>query len=361
MSGGEGPRGESLHVLVTGGAGFIGSHLVDQLLERPGMRVTVLDKLTYAGDLSNLEAHRDDPRFGFVRGDVADPAAVAPLVVAADRVVHAAAESFVDRSIDDASAFVRSNVVGTHVVLEACRRADRPVLHVSTDEVYGSVREGVFTEDDPPRPNSPYAATKAGADLLCRSYSVTYGLPVTVVRGTNAFGPRQHAEKAIPTFVLAALEGRPLPVYGDGSNRRQWLHVRDFARGVLAALDRGEPGGVYNIGGGHEIANVDLARRVCELTGASRSLVAFVPDRPGHDFRYGLAWDRLRALEWEPEVSFDDGLAETVAWYRDRLSAGVAGGSRGAAAPRSEAERTGPLRSPWPNRAAEGGSERIPR
>jgi dTDP-glucose 4,6-dehydratase len=324
VSGRKRPPGESLHVLVTGGAGFIGSHLVDLLLERPTTRVTVLDKLTYAGDLSNLEAHRDDPRFRFVLGDVADPSAVDPLVIAADRVVHAAAESFVDRSIDDAGAFVRSNVVGTHVVLEACRRADRPVLHVSTDEVYGSLREGAFTEESPPRPNSPYAATKAGADLLCRSYSVTYGLPVVVVRGTNAYGPRQHTEKAIPTFVLAALEGRPVPVYGDGSNRRQWLHVRDFAAGVLAVLERGEAGGVYNIGGGHEIANLDLTRRICQLAGASESLVTFVADRPGHDFRYGLAWDRLHALGWEPEVPFDDGLAETVAWYRDRLGAEVA-------------------------------------
>ncbi len=316
-----GPTGGSPHVLATGGAGFIGSHLVDLLLERPGYRVTVLDKLTYAGDLANLEAHRDDPRFRFVRGDVADPSAVMPLVVAADRVVHAAAESFVDRSIDDAGAFVRSNVLGTHVVLEACRQAERPLLYVSTDEVYGSVREGAFTEDDPPLPNSPYAATKAGGDLLCRAYRVTYGLPVSIVRGTNAYGPRQHAEKAIPTFVLAALSGRPLPVYGDGSNRRQWLHVRDFARGVVAVLDGGEPGGVYNIGGGHEVSNLELAGLICDLAGAPRSLVSFVPDRPGHDFRYDLAWDRLRSLGWKPAIGFQEGLAETVAWFRERPAA----------------------------------------
>jgi len=306
---------------VTGGAGFIGSHLVDLLLERPGWLVTVLDRLTYAGDLANLEAHSDDPRFRFVQGDVADPSAVAPLVVSADRVVHAAAESFVDRSIEDAGAFVRTNVLGTQVVLEACLRAERPVLYLSTDEVYGSVRDGAFTEDDPPLPNSPYAATKAGGDLLCRAYRVTYGLPVTVVRGTNAYGPRQHAEKAIPTFVLAALSGRPLPVYGDGSNRRQWLHVRDFARGVLAVLDGGEDGAVYNIGGGHEVSNLELAEAICDLAGAHRSLVSFVPDRPGHDFRYDLAWDRLRALGWKPEVGFEEGLAETVAWFRRRLGA----------------------------------------
>jgi dTDP-glucose 4,6-dehydratase len=318
-----GAPGGSPHVLVTGGAGFIGSHLVDLLLERPGCRVTVLDKLTYAGDMANLEAHRDDPRFRFVLGDVADPSAVAPLAVTADRVVHAAAESFVDRSIEDASAFVRSNVLGTQVVLEECRRAERPLLYVSTDEVYGSVRDGAFTEEDPPRPNSPYAATKAGGDLLCRAYRATYGLPVSVLRGTNAYGPRQHAEKAVPTFVLAALSGRPVPVYGDGANRRQWLHVRDFVRGVLAVLDHGEPGGVYNIGGGHEVSNLELAGTICELAGAPRSLVSFVPDRPGHDFRYDLAWDRLRALGWKPEVGFEKGLAETVAWYRQRLAAGA--------------------------------------
>jgi dTDP-glucose 4,6-dehydratase len=316
-----GPPGGSPHVLVTGGAGFIGSHLVDLLLGRPGWLVTVLDRLTYAGDLANLEAHSDDPRFRFVQGDVADPSAVAPLVVSADRVVHAAAESFVDRSIEDAGAFVRSNVLGTQVVLESCRRAERPLLYVSTDEVYGSVRDGAFTEDDPPLPNSPYAATKAGGDLLCRAYRVTYGLPVAIVRGTNAYGPRQHAEKAIPTFALAALSGRPLPVYGDGSNRRQWLHVRDFARGVLAVLDGGEDGAVYNIGGGHEVSNLELAEAICDLAGAPRSLVSFVPDRPGHDFRYDLAWDRLRALGWKPEIGFEEGLDETVAWFRHRLAA----------------------------------------
>jgi dTDP-glucose 4,6-dehydratase len=294
------------------------------LLERPGVRVTVLDTLTYAGSLENLAQHDGNERLRFVRGDVADPDTVGPLVQECDRVLHAAAESFVDRSIADAGDFVRSNVVGTHVILEACRRAGRPVLYVSTDEVYGSAPIGSFTEDDPMRPNSPYAATKAGGDLLGRAYHVTYGVPVTTVRGSNAFGPRQHPEKAIPTFVAAALEGRPLPVYGDGSNRREWLFVRDFARGVLAALDDGEPGEAYNIGGGHEIANVELARSICRLAGAPDSLISSVPDRPGHDFRYSLVWDKLAALGWKPQVAFEDALAETVAWYRDRRAAGVA-------------------------------------
>jgi len=311
------------HVLVTGGAGFIGSHLVDLLLER-GDTVTVLDKLTYAGAKENLSAHEGSSQLRFVQGDVADPSAVEPLVAAADRVVHAAAESFVDRSIESSRVFVETNVLGTQVVLEACRRAERPLLFVSTDEVYGSRMEGRFAEEDPLLPNSPYAASKAGADVLCRSYHVTYGLPVTVVRGTNAYGPRQHVEKAIPVYTLAALEGRPIPVYGDGSNRREWLFVRDFARGLVAVLDGGGPGEIYNLGGGFELPNMELARRVCSLAGAPVSLIELVPDRPGHDFRYSLDWSKLAALGWSPETSFDDGLTETVDWYRSRARQEVA-------------------------------------
>ena len=311
------------HVLVTGGAGFIGSHLVDLLLER-GDTVTVLDKLTYAGAKENLTAHERSSQLRFVQGDVADPSAVEPLVAAADRVVHAAAESFVDRSIESSRVFVETNVLGTQVVLEACRRAERPLLFVSTDEVYGSRMEGRFAEEDPLLPNSPYAASKAGADVLCRSYHVTYGLPVTVVRGTNAYGPRQHVEKAIPVYTLAALEGRPIPVYGDGSNRREWLFVRDFARGLVAVLDGGGPGEIYNLGGGFELPNMELARRVCALAGAPESLIELVPDRPGHDFRYSLDWSKLAALGWSPETSFDDGLTETVDWYRSRARQEVA-------------------------------------
>jgi len=303
------------HVLVTGGAGFIGSHLVDLLLER-GVDVTVLDKLTYAGTRENLRTHEGNRALRFVQGDVADPSSVEPLVADADHVIHAAAESFVDRSIADSRVFVETNVLGTQVVLEACRRADTPLVFVSTDEVYGSRAEGRFTEADPLRPNSPYAASKAGADLLCRSSHVTYGLPVTVARGTNAYGPRQHPEKAIPVYALAALEGRPIPVYGDGSNRREWLFVRDFARGILAVMDGGVAGGLYNLGGGSELPNLELAARVCALAGAPESLIELVPDRPGHDFRYSLDWSKLAALGWEPETSFDDGLAQTVEWYR---------------------------------------------
>lgn len=310
--------GERRRILVTGGAGFIGSHLVDLLLERPDTEVAVLDALTYAGTRRNLAEHEGDPRFRFVRGDVADLGIVAPLVAEADHVVHAAAESFVDRSIADPNVFVVTNVLGTQVVLEACRRAGIPMTFVSTDEVYGeNTAEGRFDEDALFRPRSPYAASKAGADLLCGAYAVTYGTRVSIVRGTNTFGPRQHPEKAIPTFVLAALDGRALPVYGRGEQRREWLYVRDFVRAISVVMERGRPGLAYNIGGGRELANLELAREVCRLVGVSEELITFVPDRPGHDFRYGVAWDRLAALGWAPEISFEEGLARTVAWYRD--------------------------------------------
>ena len=306
------------HVLVTGGAGFIGSHLVDGLLADPGTRVTVLDKLTYAGSRANLAAHEGDDRFRFVQGDVADAVLVGSLVAEADRVVHAAAETHVDRSIAGPAEFVMTNVVGTQVVLDACRANVRPLLLVSTDEVYGQNEpDGRFDEDDPIRPRSPYAASKAGAELLARAYGITYGLPVWIVRGTNAYGPRQNPEKAIPVFATAALDGRPLPIYAEGRQSREWLFVTDWAAACLAALRHGEPGDVFNIGDGFELPNVELARRICRLAGADESLVTFVEDRPGHDLRYGVSSERLRQLGWRPEVPFDDGLARTVDWYRD--------------------------------------------
>jgi dTDP-glucose 4,6-dehydratase len=305
------------HVLVTGGAGFIGSHLVDALLEHPDARVTVLDKLTYAGSKANLAQHDGDDRLRFVQGDVADPSVVAPVVAEVSRVIHAAAETHVDRSISGPAEFVLTNVVGTQVVLDACRTHDRPLLLVSTDEVYGQNQpEGTFDEGSPIRPRSPYAASKAAAELLARSYGITYGLPVWIVRGTNAFGPRQNPEKAIPVFTTAALEGRPLPVYDDGRQSREWLYVTDWAAACITALHHGEPGDVFNIGDGFELANADLARSICRLVGADESLVTFVPDRPGHDLRYGMASERLHELGWRPVVPFDEGLARTVEWYR---------------------------------------------
>ena len=304
--------------LVTGGAGFIGSHLVDALLARPATRVTVLDKLTYAGSRENLAGHQEQPTFAFVHGDVADPAVVTPLVASADRVIHAAAETHVDRSIEGSAPFLATNVTGTQVLLEACRATDTAMLMISTDEVYGTNVPGGagFAEDAPLRPRSPYAASKAAAELLCGAWFITYETPVTVVRGTNAFGPRQYPEKVIPVYTLAALEGRPLPVYGKGEQQREWLYVTDWVAGCLVAMDRGEAGAVYNIGAGRELANLELARRICALTGADDTLITFVLDRAGHDFRYGMDTSRLANLGWAPTRSFEDALGETVAWYR---------------------------------------------
>ena len=305
-------------MLVTGGAGFIGSHLVDVLLAEPDTHVAVLDRLSAGGSLANLEQHDGDARLTFVRGDVCDAATVGPLVAAADRVVHAAAQSHVDRSIDDPAGFVATNVMGTQVVLDAVRRHGTRMLMVSTDEVYGpgDPDGSVFDEDHAMHPRSPYAASKAAADLLCLAYHATYGAPVTVVRGTNAYGPRQ-IERVVPTYALNALDGRAVPVYGDGSQRREFLFVEDWVRAAIAVVERGEPGVVYNIGAGHELANLELAQRICELAGAPAELITFVPDRPGHDLRYGVGAQRLLSLGWIPEVPFDEGLERTVAWYRD--------------------------------------------
>ena len=307
------------HILVTGGAGFIGSHLVDALLAR-GAHVTVLDRLSTGGSRANLQEHDGDPRLRFVLGDVADAPLVRNVIAGVDAVIHAAAESHVDRSIDDPASFLRTNVLGTQSVLDACRERGMRMLMVSTDEVYGPGEpgDGTFDEAHPIHPASPYAASKAAADLLCTAYVTTYGVPVTIVRGTNAYGPRQ-IERVVPTFAICALEGRPVPVYAEGRQRREFLYVSDWANAALAVLDEGAVGELYNIGGGFELENVDLARRICALAGAPESQIAFVPDRPGHDFRYGLRDDRLRALGWAPHVSFEDGLARTVEWYREHL------------------------------------------
>jgi dTDP-glucose 4,6-dehydratase len=309
------------NVLVTGGAGFIGSHLVDALLDRTSTTVTVLDRLSTGGSRANLEAHDGDPRLRFVLGDVADAELVDELVAGAHSVIHAAAESHVDRSIEDPGTFLRTNVIGTQSVLESSRRHGVRMLMLSTDEVYGPGEpdETVFGEGHPLKPASPYAASKAAADLLCSAYVVTYGAPVTIVRGTNTFGPRQ-IERAVPTFSICALEGRSVPVYGEGRQRREFLYVTDWIEAALTVLEDGEAGGIYNIGGGYELENLELAKRICALAGVPESQIAFVADRPGHDFRYGLRSDRLRGMGWEPRVSFEEGLARTVGWYRDHLT-----------------------------------------
>jgi dTDP-glucose 4,6-dehydratase len=312
--------GDARHVLVTGGAGFIGSHVVDVLLERDDTRVTVLDRLSIGGRRENLAQHEGDGRFRFVVADVNDAETLDGLVRDADAVIHAAAEAHVDRSIAGPREFVVSNVLGTQTVLEAVRERRTRLLMVSTDEVYGQgpIDGGLFAEDDPVRPRSPYAASKAAADLLSQAYRQTYGIDVTVVRGTNAFGPRQ-LERVVPTYTLAALDGRPIPVYGRGEQRREYLYVTEWARAAVAVLERGDPDVIYNIGEGFELSNLELAQRICALAGVDESLITFVEDRPGHDFRYGVRADRVHALGWTPRIGFDDGLAMTVDWYREHV------------------------------------------
>ncbi|MFB3853357.1 MAG: dTDP-glucose 4,6-dehydratase [Vicinamibacterales bacterium] len=307
-----------VEVLVTGGAGFIGSNYVHHALEaHPDWRVTTLDKLTYAGRLENLRDVMDDPRHRFVRGDIADRTVAAPLVQESEIVVHFAAETHVDRSIQGAADFIMTDVFGTFVLLEAARTAPRlrRFIQISTDEVYGSIPEGASRETDELRPRNPYAASKAGADRLAYSYWATYGVPVIVTRASNNYGPCQFPEKVIPLFITNALDGLPLPLYGDGLNVRDWLHVSDHCRAIDLILERGTPGEVYNIGGGNEVPNIELTRRILSAAGRPATLIRHVPDRPGHDRRYCLDTTKLRALGWQPEVAFEDGLAETVAWY----------------------------------------------
>jgi dTDP-glucose 4,6-dehydratase len=306
-----------MRLLVCGGAGFIGSTFVRQRVAEHGDAVTVLDKLTYAGREENLREIRDAPGFRFVRGGIEDRAAVAEAIGGADAVVNFAAETHVDRSITEPDAFVTTHALGTYVLLEAAREHGVRYLQVSTDEVYGSIEHGSFTEDSPLQPSSPYSATKAGADLLVTAYHHTYGLDALVCRGSNNYGPYQYPEKLIPLMILNALHGDPLPVYGDGMQVRNWIHAEDFARGIGCALERGTAGEVYNVGGPDECPNLEVVRRILACTGAGEELIEHVADRPGHDRRYSLSSEKVRALGWEPQVRFADGLERTVAWYRD--------------------------------------------
>ncbi|HWT46497.1 MAG TPA: dTDP-glucose 4,6-dehydratase [Vicinamibacterales bacterium] len=307
------------NVLVTGGAGFIGSNFVRYALAaHPDWRITTLDKLTYAGRLENLAGVLDDPRHAFVKGDIADAGIAAPLVARSEIVVHFAAETHVDRSLLSAGEFIKTDVFGTFVLLEAARQHSslRCFVQISTDEVYGSVAEGSSRETDELRPRNPYSAAKAGADRLAYSYWATFGVPVLITRASNNYGPQQFPEKIIPLFVTNALDGLPLPLYGDGLNERDWLHVSDHCRAIDLLIERGVPGEVYNIGGGNGIRNLDLTNRILTLTGRPASLIEPVADLPGHDRRYSLDTSKLRAIGWEPKVEFADGLADTVEWYR---------------------------------------------
>lgn len=308
-----------MQILVTGGAGFIGSHFVQHLLERTDDTVVTLDALTYAGSTDNLAFALDHSRHEFVEGDVRDRELVAELVADVDAVVNFAAESHVDRSIEGATRFVETNVEGTQVLLEAAVDADLDrFLQVSTDEVYGETIDGRFAETDPLEPRNPYAATKAGADLLARSYWTTHDLPVTITRSCNNFGPRQHHEKLIPKFVTKAASGDPLPVYGDGSNVREWLYVTDNCQAIDLVLRDGTPGEVYNIGGGEERTTLEVTNATLDAVGASADLIEHVEDRAGHDQRYALETNRIESLGWQPEYSFEEGLERTVEYYLEK-------------------------------------------
>ncbi len=307
-----------VEVLVTGGAGFIGSNFVRRALgAHEDWRVTTLDKLTYAGRMENLHDVIDHPRHRFVKGDIADAVVAAPLVKASNLVVHFAAETHVDRSIQSAGDFIRTDVFGTFVLLEAARTASglRTFVQISTDEVYGSVPSGASKETDELRPRNPYSASKAGADRLAYSYWATYGVPVIITRASNNYGPYQFPEKVIPLFITNALDAVGVPLYGDGMNVRDWLHVSDHGQAIDDVIARGTPGEVYNIGGGNEISNIELTRRILRLLNRPESLITPVADRPGHDRRYALDTAKVRRIGWTPRVPFEDGLRSTVDWY----------------------------------------------
>ncbi|WP_030663444.1 dTDP-glucose 4,6-dehydratase [Streptomyces rimosus] len=315
-----------MRILVTGGAGFIGSHFVRTLLgpeasEGPGSGpyVTVLDALTYAGNRASLAPVEGDPRFSFVHGDIRDRPLVDSLLAGHDAVVHFAAESHVDRSIEGGTEFAATNVLGTQILLEsAVRHRIARFVHVSTDEVYGSITDGSWTEDEPLAPNSPYAASKAGSDLLALAHHRTHGLDLSVTRCSNNYGPYQHPEKVIPLFTTRLLTGGRVPLYGDGLHVRDWLHVDDHCRALRLVLEGGRPGEVYNIGGGTELSNRELTERLLTACDAGWDRVEHVTDRKGHDRRYSVDWTKIRTeLGYVPRHSFEDGLAETVAWYRD--------------------------------------------
>ncbi len=316
-----------MRVLVTGGAGFIGSHYVRSLLGGrypafAGADVVVLDLLSYAGTLTNLPDPAREPQLRFVHGDIRDAEVVARVLAGADVVVHFAAESHVDRSITGAADFVTTNVVGTQVLLQAALEAEvSRFVHVSTDEVYGSIDSGSWPETHPLQPNSPYSASKAGSDLLARSYHRTHGLPVCITRCSNNYGPHQFPEKVIPLFVTNLLDGKKVPLYGDGLNVRDWLHVDDHCRGIQLVAEKGRDGETYNIGGGTELTNRELTHRLLGAVGADESMIEPVADRKGHDRRYSVDWSKIAdELGYAPQTPFDRGLADTVDWYRTHRS-----------------------------------------
>jgi dTDP-glucose 4,6-dehydratase len=348
-------EGLTMRILVTGGAGFIGSNFIRCALAADrGVAVTNYDLRTYAGKGDNLHDVERDPRYTFVHGDVCDATLLRAAMAGHDAVVNFAAESHVDRSIADGAAAVRTNVLGAHTTFEIAREVGVPrFLHISTDEVYGSVvAPAVSRECDPLRPNSPYAAAKASADLLARAATRTHGYPITIARASNVFGPYQHPEKLIPRFITSLVCGAAVPLYGDGRNVRDWIHVHDVVRGQWLVLTRGQPGAVYHISSGNPLDNLTVTRRILALLGADEDRIRWVPDRPGHDRRYALDASRIRALGWTPRRSFDEALADTVRWYRAnawwwRPLRDDADRPRGRRAPLAGPSPAAAARSPW--------------
>jgi dTDP-glucose 4,6-dehydratase len=308
-----------MRILVTGGAGFIGSNFVDYVLnEHENDEVVTLDALTYAGSKDNLNSVLDHPRHEFVEGDIRNRELVTDLLTDIDVVVNFAAESHVDRAIESAKPFVETNVQGTQNLLDAASDADVDrFLQISTDEVYGQILDGKFSEDDALNPRNPYAATKAGADLLAESFQTTHGLPVLITRTSNNFGPRQHSEKIIPKFIQKAAAGESLPVYGDGSNIREWVYVQDNCRALDVVLREGNVGEIYNVGSHTEKTTLEISEAILDAVGADDDLIKFVEDRPGHDQRYALETEKIEALGWEPKYTFEEGLERTINYYLD--------------------------------------------
>jgi dTDP-glucose 4,6-dehydratase len=321
---GRGKMAEERHfqnktLLITGGAGFIGSNFIHYMLDHyKECKIVNIDKLTYAGNLDNLKAVEKDPRYEFIHGDIRDKELIQRVYKNVQGVVHFAAETHVDRSIMDAGEFVLTDVFGSFVLFEAMRDADIEFfIHVSTDEVYGSRDQGFFNEEDPLNPSSPYSASKAGADRLAYAYTVTYDLPIIILRPSNNYGPYQYPEKFIPLFVTNALEGKSLPLYGKGTNIRDWLYVKDCCRAVDTAMRKGKLGEVYNVGANNEVKNIDIANRIVDLLEKPASLIKFVDDRLGHDRRYALDCKKIHALGWQPEKNFEEALVSTIHWYQE--------------------------------------------
>jgi dTDP-glucose 4,6-dehydratase len=308
-----------MKILVTGGAGFIGSNFIRLLLaSRPAFSIINFDKLTYAGNLANLASVAGNPNYQFIKGDITDEPSVSAALSGCDAVVHFAAESHVDRSIYEPATAVRTNVLGTQILLEAARKANLPrFLHVSTDEVYGDIPLGLLADENyPVQPSSPYSASKAAADMLLHAYARTYGFPAIIVRSSNNYGPNQFPEKFLPLMITNALENKPLPIYGDGTQQRDWVHVEDHCRAILTALEQGKTGEIYNVGAGNLTDNLSLARRVLGLLGKPETLISHVQDRPGHDQRYAVNFSKIEIqLEWRPRISPQQGLRQTIDWY----------------------------------------------